>query len=109
VLASRLQRLPRRRVCEREVAVAIDFPSRLLGLAGLARAQAGAGLLIPRCGSVHTFGMRFDLDLFFLDRRQRLLAVRLGMPPRRLARHPGAAAILEVPATAGESLRRRPT
>jgi uncharacterized membrane protein (UPF0127 family) len=109
VLASRLQRLPRRRVCGREVAVAIDFPSRLLGLAGLARAQVGPGLLLPRCASVHTFGMRFELDLFFLDRCQRLLAVRLGMPSCRLAWHPGAAAILEVPAAEGESLRRRPT
>jgi uncharacterized membrane protein (UPF0127 family) len=109
VLAARLQRLPRRRVCGREVAVAIDFPSRLLGLAGLTRAQAGPGLLLPRCASVHTFGMRFDLDLVFLDRCERPVAVRLGVPPRRLAWHPGAAAILEVPAAEGESLGRRPT
>ena len=41
-----------------------------------AASEAGAGLLIPRCSSVHTFGMRFALDLVFLDSRRRPLAIR---------------------------------
>ena len=57
-----------------EVPVAVGLRARLLGLAGLEREQAGPGLLIPRCSSVHTFGMRFALDLVFLDRRRRALA-----------------------------------
>jgi hypothetical protein len=71
---------------------------RLLGLAGLDLEQAGPGLLIPRCSSVHTFGMRFALDLAFLDRDGRLLSARLGVGPRRLAARRGAAAVLELPA-----------
>ena len=51
----------------REVPVATGFRARLLGLACLDREEAGPGLLIPRCASVHTFGMRFALDLVFLD------------------------------------------
>jgi uncharacterized membrane protein (UPF0127 family) len=41
--------------------------------------------------------MRFELDLVFLDSRGRPLAVLLGVPPRRLAWQPGAAAVLEIP------------
>lgn len=80
-----------------EVPVATGFRARLLGLAYLDRAAAGPGLLIPRCSSVHTFGMRFGLDLFFLDADGDLLVVRRAVPPRRLAGHRGAAAVLEIP------------
>lgn len=101
MLAPRLQRLPRRRVCGLEVAVAVDFRSRLLGLADLDRAEVGAGLLIPGCASVHTFAMRFDLDLVFLDGRGRPLVLRRGVPARRLVWHSAAAAVLELPAAEG--------
>ncbi len=99
--ADRFGALPRRRVQGRVVPVATGFHSRLLGLAGLRREQAGAGLLIPRCAGVHTFGMRFDLDLVFLDRRDRTLAVFLRVPPGRLVWHAGAAAVLEIPSHEG--------
>ena len=102
MLARRLDRLPRRRVCGREVPVAIGPQARLLGLAGLGPAQAGPGLLLPRCASVHTFGMRFALDLVFLDDAGSVLAVRRGVPARRLAWRRGADAVLELPAVGGE-------
>ena len=70
----------------------------MLGLAWLDRAQAPAGLLIPRCRSVHTFGMRFPLDLVFLDGELREVSRRCSLPPRRLAFDRRARAILEVPA-----------
>ena len=64
---SRFDGLRSRRVAGVRVPVAERFVSRLLGLALLERTEAGAGLLIPRCRCVHTFGMRFALDLVFLD------------------------------------------
>ncbi len=87
--------------------VARGFRARLLGLSRRDRAAAGPGLLIPRCASVHTFGMRFELDLFFLDREGRVLSVRRRVPPRRVAWQRGARAVLEIPSPQGESLRRR--
>ena len=81
--------------------VATGFRARLLGLAWRDRAAAGPGLLIPRCASVHTFGMRFELDLYFLDREGRVLAVRRRVPPRRVVWRRGAAAVLEIPAAEG--------
>ncbi len=78
--------------------VAGTLSSRLLGLAWLDRAEAPAGLLIPRCRAIHTFGMRFPLDLIFLDRELREVSRRRVLPPRRFAFERRAAAVLEVPA-----------
>lgn len=72
--------------------------SRLLGLAGLSELPVGFALLIPHCSSVHTFGMRFAIDVVFLDARARVLDVRRAVPPRRVVRRRGAAAVLEVAA-----------
>lgn len=93
----RLAALPRRSVLGVEVAVASGRRARLLGLAGIPRERAGGGLLIPRCASVHSFGMRFELDLFFLDAAEQPLMVCRALPPRRFAWCRGAVAVLEIP------------
>src|SRR3954453_23084002 len=80
-----------------EIPVATTHLSRLLGLALLPRERAGPGLLIPLCSSVHTFGMRFALDVLFLDGDGRVIELRRGVPPRRVIRCPGAVAVLELP------------
>ena len=80
---------------------ATSFRSRLRGLAWRERAQAGPGLLIPRCASVHTFGMRFELDVYFLDRDGRVLSARRRVPPHRVLWCRGASAVLEIPAAEG--------
>lgn len=77
--------------------MAVDFLARLRGLAYLDREDAGAGLLIPRCASVHTFGMCFALDLVFLDADLQPLSFRHAVPPRRLAWDRRASAVLELP------------
>ena len=87
------------------VPIAVGFRARLLGLALRDRVDAGPGLLLPRCSSVHTFGMRFALDIYFLGRDDRILDVRRAVPPRRLVACRGAVAVLEIPARA----RIRPT
>jgi uncharacterized protein len=87
------------------VPVADSFPSRFLGLALLARERAGAGLLLPRCRSVHTFGMRFRLDLLFLDADHRVIEIRRDVPPCRIARCRASAAVLELPAPALKARR----
>jgi hypothetical protein len=100
VTRSRLHRLPLAEVGGLTIPVAIDRRARLLGLALLEREQALPGLLIPDCGCVHTFGMRFALDLHFLDPDLVLLGERLALPPRRFAWQRGAAYVLERPAAA---------
>jgi trehalose synthase len=86
----------------REVRLAAGLRTRLLGLARLDREQAGTGLLIPRCSGVHTFGMRFALDLVFLDRDGRPRSLRRAVPPRRIAWDRRASAVLELPCPRGD-------
>jgi uncharacterized membrane protein (UPF0127 family) len=84
------------------VPVASSPCSRLLGLALLERGRSGAGLLLPRCRSVHTFGMFFDLDIRFIDPAGHEIRTVLAVPPGRILFERLAAAVLEVPAEGGE-------
>jgi uncharacterized membrane protein (UPF0127 family) len=93
----RFRGLDRAALLGHEVPVANTHRSRVLGLALLARERAGSGLLIPRCRSVHTFGMRFPLDVLFLDAADQVIESRRGVPPARVIRCPGATAVLELP------------
>ena len=93
----RFRRLPTAEVASRRVAVAVTVPSRLLGLALLRPGRAGEGLLIPRCRSVHTFGMRFPIHVFFLDAERRPLAMCAAVPPNRVVSDRRADAVLELP------------
>jgi uncharacterized membrane protein (UPF0127 family) len=70
--------------------------ARLLGLAGMRSLPPGHALLIPRCRSVHTFGMRFRLDVTFLDEHGRPLRTERDVPPRRLLACRAASAVLEM-------------
>jgi hypothetical protein len=76
------------------IVVADSLRSRLLGLA-LRRRPPGYALLLPRCRSVHTFGMRFPLDLVWLDREGRPVRVDEAVPPCRVRSCRAAAAVLE--------------
>jgi uncharacterized membrane protein (UPF0127 family) len=97
-LARRLRGLPRVAVGGREIPVASTRLSRLLGLALLPRELAGAGLLIPRCRSVHSFGMRFAIDVVFLDRRGSVLCLRRDVRAGHVVTCRAASAVLEIPA-----------
>ena len=77
--------------------------ARILGLALLDELSVDEALLITRCRSVHTLGMRFRIDVVFLDGDQRVLRVIDGVPPRRLLACRRAAAVLET--RAGEAPR----
>jgi uncharacterized membrane protein (UPF0127 family) len=54
------------------------------------------GLELSPCRSVHTFGMRFALDLIWLDRDGRVLRVDESVPPRRLRTCLRARSVIEI-------------
>jgi uncharacterized membrane protein (UPF0127 family) len=66
------------------VAEANTRAARLKGLAGLNAMPHDAALLIPRCRSVHTFSMRFPIDLVWLAADGSVVRVDRAVPPRRL-------------------------
>ena len=47
---------------------AFSLGARMCGLLGRDKLAVGHALYIKPCGSIHTMGMRFNLDLIFLDR-----------------------------------------
>lgn len=65
--------------------IAETFWKRAIGLAGRQGLDIGQGLLIPSCGAIHTFFMRFPIDVIFLDHGNRVVKVINGLKPWRLA------------------------
>jgi uncharacterized protein len=80
------------------IVVASSPWSRLRGFALRGRPPPGQALLFPRCRSVHTWGMRFALDLVWLNEHGRVVRVDRSVPPWRVRSCPRAAAVLEIPA-----------
>jgi uncharacterized membrane protein (UPF0127 family) len=79
-----------------ELREARSLPDRALGLAWLDDLPPEIGLLIPRCRSVHTFGMRFPLDVVFLDPTAAVVCVVERLPPRRHAAVRRARSVVEI-------------
>ena len=69
---------------------------RMRGLLGRPPLAEGEGLLIETCGMVHTFGMRYRLDLAFLDPQGRVCKLVAGLGPARCAGSLAAQATLEL-------------
>lgn len=78
------------------VAEATGRVARLRGLARLDSMPRTAGLHIPGCRSVHTFTMRFALDLIWLDGDGQVVRVDRDVPPRRLKGCRRARSVVEV-------------
>jgi uncharacterized membrane protein (UPF0127 family) len=78
--------------------------ARLRGLLGREGLESDQGLLLRPASSVHTFFMRFPIDVVFLDRALVVLGIQDAIDPWHAASQRGAKAVLELPA--GESSRR---
>ena len=90
-------------VCERCV-MATNVALRFRGLMGRKELPAGEGILLRPCGSVHTFFMRFPIDVVFCDRDLRVLGVAPAVPKWRMRSQRGAKIVIEL--AAGEAARR---
>ena len=81
---------------------------RTRGLLGRPQLAACEGLLIMRCSSVHTVGMRYAIDVVFLDRHGAIARVVESLRPMRMAMCLGAASVLELAAGQARRLALRP-
>src|SRR4051812_28799277 len=94
----RLERLPTLDMGDAELTVyAAATPlARLMGLALLDTPLPHAtAIYIPRCRSVHTFGMRFRLDVWWLDKGDEIIDIERDVGPNRIVSNRDAAAVLE--------------
>jgi uncharacterized membrane protein (UPF0127 family) len=78
--------------------VADTSAKRRTGLLKHERLEAGQGLWIVPCEGVHTFGMKFPIDVLFLNRKRRVLKIRENMVVRRISLCLWAHSVLELPA-----------
>ena len=79
------------------VAIADTRQARRRGLAGLREVDVNDSLLL-RCRSIHTFGMRFAIDVAFFDAEGQIVRVATAVPPRRIVTCRRARAALETAA-----------
>ena len=77
--------------------VADTSAKRRTGLLKHTELAPGSGLWISPCEAVHSFGMKFAIDLVYLDRKKKVRKVRRQMVPRRLSACFTAHSILELP------------
>lgn len=75
--------------------------SRLRGL--LFRQPDGKTVMLVPCADVHTFGMRHNIDVAFVDVQGVVMAVHQNVAPRRRLRHKGAVAVLERFSSSGKA------
>jgi uncharacterized protein len=81
------------------LALADTLLARLKGLLGRSALPAGEGLWIKPCNSVHTFGMKFPIDVVFLDQGKRVVGVAKALRPNRISRiYSAAKSVIELPA-----------
>jgi uncharacterized protein len=80
------------------LSVADSFFRSLIGLMGRPRLDAGHGLWIVPCQSVHTFWMRFSIDVVFLDHHHRVVHLVESLRPFRISKHLSkAGSVIELP------------
>ena len=84
------------------VELADTSETRRVGLLKHARLEPGSGLSIVPCESVHTFFMKFPIDLVYLDKHRKVRKVRHAVPAWRLSACLTAHSILELPAGTAE-------
>jgi uncharacterized protein len=79
--------------------VADTFWRRGKGLIGRQHLDAGEGLLIDPCGSIHCFFMSIPIDVIYLDQENRVVGVDKELRPWRIGGfYRGAQRVLELPA-----------
>ena len=84
---------------------AFDSETRRTGLLAHDSLPAGTAMIIAPTNAIHTFFMRFALDVLFVDKSGVVLKARAGLGPWRMSAAWRAHAVIELPAG---SLERSP-
>jgi uncharacterized membrane protein (UPF0127 family) len=85
-------------VIARRVETAFDSKSRRTGLLHHDRLAEGDALVIAPCNAIHTFFMKFSIDVAFVSRVGQILKARSHVGPWRIGGSLRAHAVIELPA-----------
>ena len=77
---------------------AFESKTRNVGLLGRRSLDPGTAMIIAPTNAIHTFFMRFPIDIAFVKKDGRILKIRAGLPAWRMAAAWGAYAVVEMPA-----------
>ncbi len=77
---------------------------RIRGLLGRNSVGPAEGMWFPRCRLIHTFGMKFPIDLVYLDEQLVVRKTVEGLRPARLSACLGAESVIELASGAARAL-----
>jgi len=89
----------KKRVLSDQCRLANTFLKRAIGLLNRSSLRPGEGLLLHDCHGIHTVGMRFPIDVIFLDKSLRVMRLAQQVRPFRIGpAAKDAVYVLELPA-----------
>jgi uncharacterized protein len=77
--------LTRSTILAEKAVIADSLFSRLQGLLGRDSLASSEGLILKPCDSIHTFFMRFPIDVVFVDKNNRVIRLYHSLKPWRLS------------------------
>lgn len=83
--------------------IADTSKKRKIGLLKHTKLEPGEGLWITPCEAVHTIGMKFPIDIVFLDKQRRVVKIRSDVQRWRMAACLRAHSVLELPSGRAEA------
>ncbi|MHC1759805.1 MAG: DUF192 domain-containing protein [Negativicutes bacterium] len=87
----------RQTVMAENLRIADTFFNRLKGLLGTSVLPAGEALLIRPCNNIHMFGMKYSIDVAFVDDTDQVLKTVEALHPGRFACCSEALYVVEMP------------
>ncbi|MDA8213037.1 MAG: DUF192 domain-containing protein [Clostridia bacterium] len=101
-----LVNLSNQAVLAADLEIADSFWRRFCGLMGRRGLGPGKGLVLKPCNSVHTWFMRFSIDVLFLDRNLQAVHIEKSLLPFRFSKIiRGAVMVVELPPGTLEATR----
>ncbi len=88
--------------------IADTSKTRKTGLLKHHRLEQGEGLWITPCEGVHTVGMKFSIDVLFLDKKRKVVKIRAAMPQWRMAACLWSHSVLELPSGMAKATKSAP-
>jgi len=95
----KLKNLENGQILADKLGEASSFYQRFKGLMFTKELEPGYGLLIKPCRSIHTFFMKYKLDIVHLDSHNQVVLIEEGLPPGKIGKgHLRTRSIVELPA-----------